>query len=280
MTPRRKASDGAGVAGLSHAAGETLSLLHRAGASFFADIVRGTGRLKSEVEGALWELVAAGLVTADGFDNLRALIDPRRRAGQGQGRAARPRHSAGRWSLLHAAPAGDPARLPPKPTCWMLLRRYGVVFRDLLARESVLPTWRELLVMFRRLEDRGEVRGGRFVAGFIGEQFALPLAVESLRALAAPRAERRHDHDWRGRSAQSGRHPRARRAGACPLGSNGVLSGRRVRAGRAGGLGGAQRRVVASPLSYPCRACTSKLPGRVTRTVIACQPPRVTPAGV
>ena len=65
----------------------------------------------------------------------------------------------------------------------MLLRRYGVVFRDLLARESVLPTWRELLTMFRRLEDRGEVRGGRFVSGFIGEQFALPMAVESLRAL-------------------------------------------------------------------------------------------------
>ena len=64
----------------------------------------------------------------------------------------------------------------------MLLRRYGVVFRELLARESVLPPWRELLITFRRLEDRGEVRGGRFVAGFIGEQFALPVAVESLRA--------------------------------------------------------------------------------------------------
>jgi len=68
-------------------------------------------------------------------------------------------------------------------TCWMLLRRYGVVFRELLARESVLPPWRDLLVTYRRLEDRGEVRGGRFVSGFIGEQFAMPLAVESLRAL-------------------------------------------------------------------------------------------------
>jgi len=65
----------------------------------------------------------------------------------------------------------------------MLLRRYGIVFRDLLVRESVLPAWRELLIMFRRLEDRGEVRGGRFVSGFIGEQFALPVAVESLRAM-------------------------------------------------------------------------------------------------
>jgi ATP-dependent Lhr-like helicase len=182
MTPRRKAGDEASLSALSHAARETLSLLHRAGASFFADIVRGTGRLKAEIEGALWELVAAGLVTADGFDNLRALIDPRRRAGHGSGKTSRPRHSAGRWSLLHTTSSGDHTAAT-EATCWMLLRRYGVVFRDLLARESVLPTWRELLTMFRRLEDRGEVRGGRFVSGFIGEQFALPMAVESLRAL-------------------------------------------------------------------------------------------------
>ena len=68
-------------------------------------------------------------------------------------------------------------------TCWMLLRRYGVVFRETLARESNLPKWRELLIAFRRLEDRGEARGGRFVKGFLGEQFALPAAVESLRAM-------------------------------------------------------------------------------------------------
>ena len=65
----------------------------------------------------------------------------------------------------------------------MLLRRYGVVFRDLLARETIVPTWRELQIAFRRLEDRGEVRGGRFISGFMGEQFALPVAVESLRAM-------------------------------------------------------------------------------------------------
>ena len=68
-------------------------------------------------------------------------------------------------------------------TCWMLLRRYGVVFRELLVRENMLPKWRELVMAFRRLEDRGEIRGGRFVQGFIGEQFALPVAVESLRAI-------------------------------------------------------------------------------------------------
>src|SRR5208282_1740739 len=67
-------------------------------------------------------------------------------------------------------------------TCWMLLRRYGVVFRELLTRESILPRWREVLIALRRLEDRGEIRGGRFVNGFLGEQFALPLAIESLRA--------------------------------------------------------------------------------------------------
>ena len=68
-------------------------------------------------------------------------------------------------------------------TCWVLLRRYGIVFRELLARETVAPKWRELLLAFRRLEDRGEIRGGRFVSGFLGEQFALPVAVESVRAI-------------------------------------------------------------------------------------------------
>jgi ATP-dependent Lhr-like helicase len=172
---------------LSPTARQVLEFLQQRGASFFADIVRGTLKLKAEVETALWELVAAGLVTADGFDNLRALIDPKRRAGQGHGRMARPRHAAGRWALLY--PSTPATGLSPdararivESTCWMLLRRYGVVFRELLARETVAPTWRELLLAFRRLEDRGEIRGGRFVSGFIGEQFALPIAVESLRA--------------------------------------------------------------------------------------------------
>jgi ATP-dependent helicase Lhr and Lhr-like helicase len=151
------------------------------GASFFTDIVRTTGRLKSEVEGALWELVAAGLVTADAFDNLRALIDSKRRAGQGRGRSARPRHSTGRWSLLFSGEVSDRSRAA-EAVCQVLLRRYGVVFREILARESFSLKWRELLIALRRLEDRGELRGGRFVDGFLGEQFALPVAVESLRA--------------------------------------------------------------------------------------------------
>ncbi len=168
--------------GLSHGAQLVLEFLRQRGASFFADIVRGTGKLKAEIETGLWELVAAGVVTADGFDNLRALIDPKRRAGQGSGKSTRPRHSSGRWALLHADVAVERPRAV-EAACWMLLRRYGIVVRDLLARESNLPTWRELLMGFRRLEDRGEIRGGRFVDGFLGEQFALPVAVESVREM-------------------------------------------------------------------------------------------------
>jgi ATP-dependent Lhr-like helicase len=167
---------------LSESARLVLDYLRRRGASFFADIVRGTGKLKAEIETALWELVAAGMVTADGFDNLRSLINPKRRIGPGSAKAPRPRHTPGRWSLLYAAEGSDRNKVA-EATCWMLLRRYGVVFREMLARESNLPKWRELLIAFRRLEDRGEVRGGRFVSGFIGEQFALPEAVESLRAM-------------------------------------------------------------------------------------------------
>jgi ATP-dependent Lhr-like helicase len=189
MMPRH-AGDQAETRGLSPGAKLILEFLKQRGASFFTDMVRGTGKLKAEVETALWELVAAGIVTADGFENLRALIDPKRRGGasfgpnaqSASGRNNRPRHSAGRWCLLHS---DEPAERPRavEATCWMLLRRYGIVFRDLLTREANLPTWRELLIGFRRLEDRGEIRGGRFVDGFLGEQFALPIAVDSVRAL-------------------------------------------------------------------------------------------------
>ncbi|HEU0367675.1 MAG TPA: hypothetical protein VFR42_00585, partial [Candidatus Acidoferrum sp.] len=184
MIPRREDAE-ALPSGLNADASAVLRFLRQRGASFFADIVRGTGKLKAEVETALWELVAAGLLTADGFDNLRALIDPKRRAGQGSGKAARPRHSTGRWSLLYSGlysgEEQDRGRAL-EATCWMLLKRYGIVFRELLTRESMVAKWRELLMTFRRLEDRGEIRGGRFVSGFLGEQFALPVAVESLRA--------------------------------------------------------------------------------------------------
>ncbi|MGA8270709.1 MAG: DEAD/DEAH box helicase [Candidatus Sulfotelmatobacter sp.] len=182
MTPRHPGAELSENNGLSHGAQKVLDFLRQRGASFFADIVRGTEKLKAEIETALWELVAAGLVTADGFDNLRSLIDPKRRAGQGSGRMTRPRHNAGRWAILHAEEVVEQSR-SVEAACWMLLRRYGIVIRDVLAREANLPPWRELLMAFRRLEDRGEIRGGRFVDGFLGEQFALPVAVDSVRAM-------------------------------------------------------------------------------------------------
>jgi ATP-dependent Lhr-like helicase len=156
--------------------------LTRRGASFFADVVRETNLLKAEVEAGLWELVAAGLVTADGFDNIRALIDPHRRAGLRGTRHLRPRHSTGRWSLLYTDCDVNRQKMI-EATGKMLLHRYGVVFREVLTREADLPSWRELLHCFRLMEDKGEVRGGRFVTGFAGEQFALPAALESLRAM-------------------------------------------------------------------------------------------------
>jgi ATP-dependent Lhr-like helicase len=131
-----------GSQGLSEAAQLVLGFAATR-ASFFPDIVRATGKLKAEIETALWELVAAGQVTADGFDNLRSLLDPKRRAGQGSGRTTRPRHNAGRWAILHADSSVERDRAV-EATCWMLLKRYGIVFRDVLARESNLPKWREL----------------------------------------------------------------------------------------------------------------------------------------
>jgi ATP-dependent Lhr-like helicase len=180
MQPRHPGTEDSTVAILSPVARSVLEFLQQRGALFFPDMVRATGKLKAEVETGLWELVAAGLVTADGFENLRALVTPRNATGSVLGKVRRPRHAAGRWSLLHSE--GTDRDRSVESCCWMLLRRYGVVFRDLLARETNLPRWRELQIGFRRLEDRGEVRGGRFVDGFLGEQFALPVGVESLRA--------------------------------------------------------------------------------------------------
>lgn len=181
MTAHQRGVEEEDLSNLHHVAKNIYLYLKQKGASFFADIVRGVNHLKAEVETGLWELVAAGLITADGFDNLRALIDPHRRSDKRRRRSSF-RLSSGRWSLLHTQETLDPAQ-QLESTCWMLLKRYGVVFRDLLSREKNIPRWRELLITFRRLEDRGEIRGGRFVSGFLGEQFALPYAVDSLRAL-------------------------------------------------------------------------------------------------
>lgn len=164
---------------LSHVAKAIYSYLQEKGASFFIDIVEEIGYLRAEVETGLWELVAAGLITADSFDNLRSLIDPRRRLRK---RGHYP-SVMGRWSLLKCKKRSVDPDHKLEAMCWTLLKRYGVCFRELLVREKNIPNWRELLNAFRRLEDRGEIRGGRFIQGFIGEQFALPYAVDSLRTM-------------------------------------------------------------------------------------------------
>ncbi|HKQ61499.1 MAG TPA: DEAD/DEAH box helicase [Candidatus Polarisedimenticolaceae bacterium] len=158
--------------------------LERRGASFFDEIRGGTGLLRTQVESALGELVGAGMATADSFTGLRALLTPSDRRPGIAGRHVRAgavfgMEHAGRWSLLREpTAAGDRVQHVAEA----LLRRYGVVFRALLEREGGLPPWRELLRAYRRLEARGEIRGGRFVDGFSGEQFARPEAVGALRA--------------------------------------------------------------------------------------------------
>ncbi len=175
------------TARLSHAARDIAAFLADEGASFLGDIARATGLLPSTAESALWELVARGLVTGDGFAGLRSLLAPaerperRLRALRG-GRAPRRPLPTGRWALLRGRGTGMAADAAAESSARRLLRRYGIVLRELLARETLMPPWRTLLAVFRRLEARGEIRGGRFVAGFVGEQFALPEAVEALRA--------------------------------------------------------------------------------------------------
>ncbi len=177
---------------LSPAARSVGDALARRGASFFGEIVRETGLLRSQVEEALAELAALGLVTSDGFVGLRALLAPssRRPLIEGAKRkgsvALAGMENAGRWSRLDAEPAGGPRHdgAGVRMLAAALLRRYGVVFRKLLEKEALPVPWRDLLREYLRLEARGEIRGGRFVAGFTGEQFALPDAVGLLRSAA------------------------------------------------------------------------------------------------
>lgn len=184
-------------AGLGASARQILELLAQRGAMFFNELQAVTGRLRTDLDQALWELVAAGAVTCDGFAGLRNLIQPSRRREKARLLERYPHArgpmfvgGGGRWSLLRppglAAPAargplGEPAEL--EVLADQYLHRWGVVFRDVLAREPFAPSWRSLLGVYRRLEARGLLRGGRFVEAFGGEQFALPQAVEALRAL-------------------------------------------------------------------------------------------------
>jgi ATP-dependent Lhr-like helicase len=199
---------------LSPEAQQIRSLLSARGAAFTADLQRLSGLDKHRTTTALWELATAGLASADGFDQLRVLMDPRRKSAASAPtpatslrKRAAARTTAGRWSLFSepATPTGAPSMTAP--SSWVgshnsqaaiaaakrrdaaldahariLLCRYGVLFRELLTRESNAPQWRDLAPILRRLEARGEIRGGRFVSGAFGEQFCLPEVVESLRA--------------------------------------------------------------------------------------------------
>jgi ATP-dependent Lhr-like helicase len=166
-------------------------VLQDRGASFFHELVPLSGLLPTQVEQALGELAGLGLVTSDSFAGLRTLITPSSKRKPLSGTRRRHRtvpfgiESAGRWALVgrgaveRRGSEDDSVELAARA----LLRRYGVVFKRLLARETGAPPWRELLLVYRRLEARGEIRGGRFVSGMSGEQFALPEAVAQLRAI-------------------------------------------------------------------------------------------------
>jgi ATP-dependent Lhr-like helicase len=176
------------------AAAEVLAELRQRGALFFAELCVATKRLPTDVAEALWDAVARGLVTADGFQAVRALLAgnlqrsthaPRRYGRPGMPRRPlRPALSGGRWSILDdAIPVDGDADELAEAVAGQLLARWGVVFRDVIVRESLAVPWRDILFALRRLEARGVIRGGRFVAGFAGEQFALPEAVEDLRRI-------------------------------------------------------------------------------------------------
>ncbi len=201
---------------LSANAQAMAEFLQRHGASFYDEIAHGAGLLPAQAETALAELVAAGVASADSFGGLRALLLPMQRKRPARGRRAGQfgLEEAGRWSLVRRAPpAGaetpegaetsqvqSPAIVTAETSgeavealAWLLLRRYGVVFRRLLAREAAwLPPWHQLLRAYRRLEAQGLIRGGRFVAGMSGEQYALPEAVGALRAVR----KRARDGAW------------------------------------------------------------------------------------
>jgi ATP-dependent Lhr-like helicase len=161
--------------------------LLRHGALFPAQVGSLLQLVPSQVDDVLGELAAAGLVTSDGYPALRTLLGATtRRIKRPARRATLSRtHPAGRWTLLR--PALTPAVAADERTelwCRLLLRRYGVMFRDLLTNESAAPPWQDLVRTYRRLEARGEIRGGRFVASVAGEQYALPEAIPLLRAAA------------------------------------------------------------------------------------------------
>ncbi len=176
---------------LSGAARQVAATLEQRGALFFEELAEAAGLLQTQLEMALGELVARGFVASDSYAGLRALLIPEQKKQRHRGFSF-GMEEAGRWTLVRPLAAlgmetersrsEDQGREAVKHVAGVLLKRYGVVFRALLARETTAPPWQDLLRVYRRLEARGEIRGGRFVAGHFGEQFALPEAVESLRS--------------------------------------------------------------------------------------------------
>lgn len=196
LLPRREYPRWAALA----AGGEAPALSSRArrvheqlaahGASFYDELQAATRLLESELNDALGELVAAGLAHADSYAGLRALLAPAQRSPRRHRRAAAWAgvDSAGRWSPIRRAPPAERDESMTEHIARTLLKRWGVVCWSLLRREAAwLPPWRDLVLVYRRLEARGEIRGGRFAAGLSGEQYALPEAVALLRSLRTPR---------------------------------------------------------------------------------------------
>ena len=184
LLPARRNAVDVSPAGVRPEALKAYNTLKEHGASFFDDLERATGLLPARLEDALSELAALGLITADGFASIRHLVGakkPMTTRQRTRWRVARSYSRGGRWTMFPGRVPEPEAQERLEQWAWQLLRRYGIVFRDLLTREAVAPSWWELVPVYRKFEARGELRGGRFVSGVAGEQYALPEAVESLR---------------------------------------------------------------------------------------------------
>ncbi|MEL7586876.1 MAG: DEAD/DEAH box helicase [Prolixibacteraceae bacterium] len=174
---------------VSPKAAQVFAVLQSQGALFFDDIIRKTGLFQSQGEDVLGELISAGLITSDSFTGLRALLLPdkfKTNAGSRRDTGLFSMNYAGRWSLLTNMTEEGILHDPQAETetiAWALLRRYGILFRRLAEKENLAPPWRDLVRVLRLLELQGQIRGGRFVEGVWGEQFALPEAITGLRQI-------------------------------------------------------------------------------------------------
>jgi ATP-dependent Lhr-like helicase len=161
---------------------EVLDALRGRGALFHSELQAITHRLPTDVEEGLWDGVARGLITADGFNAVRSLLNARTRFARrhrpyprpgSRGRRGTWRQGVeGRWTLLPAAEPIEDVEELAETLAWQLVLRWGVVFRDVYLKERLAMPWREILWALRRLEARGLIRGGHFVTGVTGEQFA------------------------------------------------------------------------------------------------------------